>query len=235
LIDDDVIEPTNLSRLAGAVSLDVGRPKADVFSDLARRIRPDTIVRTVAERFPSEAGVRELRNADVVVSCLDSLTARVELQKFSWRYLIPLVDIGIGTRLKTEDGPRRAEAIAGHVHVYLPGGPCMWCTGLLSKEKLVAETGGRGPDYVEGAVNPAQVVSFNGVVASMAITEAMQLVTGFIARKESEFFRTYDAVAGELYSLRPRFDEECPHGVNEIGLGSPAGYSPTVQSSRVGT
>ena len=227
-IDPDRVEPTNMSRLAGAVISDVGRHKTEVFTDLVHRIRQDLSVRAVTERFPSESGVHELKNADVVVSCLDSLTARVELQKFSWRYLVPLVDIGMGTRLKREEGPARAESVAGHIHVYLPGGPCMWCTGLLSDEKLAAESGGKGPEYVEGAVNPAQVVSINGVVASMAITEAMQLVTGFIARSEAEFLRTYDAGKGELFSLRPRFHGACPHASAEIGLGDPFSYTPSV-------
>ncbi len=232
LIDHDRVEPTNMSRLAGAVIADVGRCKTDVFSDLVHRIRQDLRVRTVTERFPSEAGLQELRNSDLVVSCLDSLAARVELQKFSWRYLIPLVDIGMGTRLKKEDGPARAESVAGHVHVYLPGGPCMWCTGLLTTDKLAAESGGKGPEYVEGAASPAQVVSINGVVASMAVTEAMQLVTGFIARDQSDFLRTYDAVKGDLYSLRPPFRGSCPHASAELGLGTPAGYSPSMVLTR---
>ena len=232
LVDHDTVETTNMSRLAGAIGLDVGRSKTEVFSALARRIRPESKVRVVTERFPSESGIRELKSVDVVVSCVDTLTARVELQKFSWRYLVPLIDIGIGTRLKVEDGPRRAESIAGHVHVYLPGGPCMWCTGLLSQEKLTEESGGKGPEYVEGAVNPGQVVSFNGVVASMALTEAIQLVTGFIARKDAEFFRTYDAATGDLYSLRPKNGGQCPHGGDELGLGAPTGYSMHIGSGK---
>lgn len=226
LIDPDEVEPTNMSRLAGAASTDIGRSKTEVFAQVARHIRPDVVVRTVPERFPSESGIRELRNADVVISCLDSLTARLEVQKFSWRYLIPVVDIGIGTRLSKEENPARVESIAGHVHVYLPGGACMWCSGLLSRDKIAAESGGKGPEYVEGAVNPAQIVSINGVVASLALTEAMQIVTGFMVRSSEDFLRTYDAVAGQLFSIRPPF-KTCPHTATELGAGTPSSYSPS--------
>ena len=76
------------------------------------------------------------------------------------------------------------------------------------------------------------MVSINGVVASMAVTEAMQLVTGFIARDQSDFLRTYDAVKGDLYSLRPPFRGSCPHASAELGLGTPAGYSPSMVLTR---
>jgi hypothetical protein len=55
----------------------------------------------------------------------------------------------------------------------------MWCCGFLSKEKLDAELAGLNRNYFENRAGEAQVVSLNGVVASQAVTEVLQLLTGF--------------------------------------------------------
>src|SRR5262245_36403641 len=60
-----------------------------------------------------------------------------------------------------------------------PGGFCMWCSGLLSKEKLDAELNEPNRNYFANRSGEAQVVSLNGLVESQAVTEVLQLLTGF--------------------------------------------------------
>jgi len=55
----------------------------------------------------------------------------------------------------------------------------MWCSGFLSKEKLDAQLKGPNRNYFENRGGEAQVVSLNGLVASQAVTEVLQLLTGF--------------------------------------------------------
>lgn len=55
----------------------------------------------------------------------------------------------------------------------------MWCSGFLSKEKLDAELNGPNRSYFANRGGEAQVVSLNGLVASQAVTEVLQLLTGF--------------------------------------------------------
>jgi hypothetical protein len=64
----------------------------------------------------------------------------------------------------------------------IPGGFCMWCCGFLSKEKLDAELAGPNRNYFENRAGEAQVVSLNGVAASQAVMEVLQLLTGFGGR-----------------------------------------------------
>jgi molybdopterin/thiamine biosynthesis adenylyltransferase len=225
LVDHDTIEPSNLSRLVGAGPADVGRPKTEVLKRLVLTINPFAVVDVIAERFPSSGGIGKLREVDALVCCVDTLTARIELQKFGWRYLVPLLDIGIGTQLAGFGDPRRAVAVAGHVHLYLPGGPCMWCSGLVSRDKLLAEGGGLGPEYVAGAASPAQVVCLNGVVASAAVVELIQLLTGFMERSSEKAFLTYDFLNCRSYSVLPRSNEPCPHARGELAMGDPVGFA----------
>lgn len=44
----------------------------------------------------------------------------------------------------------------------------------------------------------AQVVSFNGVLASQAASDALQLVTGFAPPDTDDFIRKFDGVEGTL-------------------------------------
>jgi molybdopterin-synthase adenylyltransferase len=221
LVDQDLIEPSNLSRMVGVGPSDVGRQKVDAVADHLLRINPACRVLPLRSTFPSDASLAELKTCDLVVGCVDSLQARSEIQKFSWRYLVPEIDVGIGTGVTPSVEARRVEAIAGHVHVYLPGGPCMWCTGLLSSEKLAIESGGQGPAYVVGVAAP-QVVSLNGVVGSMAVTETVQLLTGFISRAGGPKFWQLDLALGRTYEVLIKADQVCNHAGTELGAGDPS-------------
>jgi hypothetical protein len=111
---------------------------------------------------------------------VDNLHARADLQELSWRFLIPYVDVGVNIRAIDRPEPQAPRVtIGGNVLTVIPGGFCMWCCGFLSKEKLAAEL--RGPDrsYFENRGGEAQVVSLNGLVASQAVTEVLQLLSGF--------------------------------------------------------
>lgn len=218
LIDPDRVEDTNLSRLVGAGPSDTGRLKTEVMEDLVRRVNPDVTVDTCAERFPSAAAIESVKECDILVSALDSYTARAEVQKVAWRFLIPLIDIGLGIRVNDDGALRRAMAIAGHMHVYLPGGPCMWCSDLVTEEKLSEERGGNAVPYVVGVSAP-QVIHFNGLLASQAMVEAMQLVTGFIDDSERTGFLTYRGMRGEVVQAVPSRRPDCSTCATELGAG----------------
>jgi hypothetical protein len=61
----------------------------------------------------------------------------------------------------------------------------MWCADQLSQAKLDAERAAlEGGRYVRGIAAP-QVVSPDGLLASLAVTELMQYLTGFIPESAS--------------------------------------------------
>lgn len=177
-VDDDVLEETNRSRVVGTRPSDIGKDKLLAMKRLVRDAGDDAIFMPVRERFPSAAAIRLLASCDVLVSCLDTLHARKDVMEFAWQHAIPLVDIGL-TIAPSKPGPGVA-AIGGQVFVGMPGGSCMWCEGLLSTQRLELEKGNDG--YVRGG-GAAQVVSLNGVLASQAVTEVLNLLTGFLGEK----------------------------------------------------
>jgi molybdopterin/thiamine biosynthesis adenylyltransferase len=220
LVDHDVVEGKNRSRMVGTRPGDGGKLKVSVIERLIRETGSGAIVTSIAEKFPSENGIKCLKEADLVVSCVDTLSSRSELVQFAWRHLIPLIDIGIGTTVQSSAEPRGLTAAAGHIHVYLPGGPCMYCSGLVSDSGIIAETGGK-PEYIKGARSPGQVISFNGVVASMAVTEAINLITGSLVSETRPRFILYDVIGAKLHELAVKRNPVCRVCSQDLGAGDP--------------
>ncbi len=181
-IDPDRVERSNRHRLIGLTWLDVWlrRRKADVMRRLVRRIRMRSRCRGIPVEVPEPAAVEAIKEADVIVGCLDNLHTRLDLQDLAWRFLIPYIDIGVSIRpveAAQNRGPR--VAIGGNVITLIPGGFCLWCCGFLSEEKLALELAGPNRSYFQNRQGEAQVVSLNGIVASQAVSEVLQLLTGF--------------------------------------------------------
>jgi hypothetical protein len=129
---------------------------------------------------PEAVAVEAIKHADIIVGCLDNLHARLDLQELSWRFLIPYVDIGVSIRPVEDAGESDPRvSIGGNVITLIPGGFCLWCCGFLSEEKLALERNGPNRSYFQNRTGEAQVVSFNGIVASQAANEVLQLLTGF--------------------------------------------------------
>jgi len=213
LVDPDLVEETNLNRLIGAFPAsvscswldrltnrqrggDVGRPKVEVMERMIRQIDPTIEVRTHKEVFPTTATVEALRGVDILVACVDRLHVRDDLNRLCKRYLIPMIDIGIEIALD-RGRPGEIAGVPGRVTKVLPDGPCLRCQGVVSDELLERERGGRPPGYAGDATLPdPAVVTLNGVVASLATTEVLQLVTRFAGPGRSNCGWIFDGLTG---------------------------------------
>jgi len=210
IVDPDTVEESNLSRLIGANAEDVGQPKVSIMTRVlhsqttsrVKAINGDVYHRSVANN---------LRDCDLLFCCTDTLTSRMVLSRMASQYLLPLIDMGINIQLASDGTVSR---IGGRVMTQLPGDPCLDCLGILqpdvlNRELMSAEERGSNP-YVQGAEDehaPA-VVSLNGVVASLAVTEFLHLVSGRVGDRRSRTFQMYDGVKGtvRLISLKPERD-----------------------------
>jgi hypothetical protein len=214
VIDADRVEATNRHRLIGLTRLDVWlkRRKVDVMSRLVQRIGNGSRCSRIAQKVPEPVAVEAIKRAHIIVGCLDNLHARLDLQELSWRFLIPYVDIGVSIRPvedSSDSDPR--VSIGGNVITLIPGGFCLWCCGFLSDEKLALERNGPNRSYFQNRTGEPQVVSFNGVVASQAANEILQLLTGFAGttirfagvasnqdRTEQRGFKKFNGTTGTL-------------------------------------
>jgi len=178
VIDPDVYASSNRHRLVSGEQKDLGRPKVDIFHRLARKVGLGGSVQRVRAAVPDSKAIQALLKADVIVGCVDTLFARADLQDIASRYLIPYVDIGATIRFVPDaeaSDPR--VVVSGNVLSFIPGSFCMWCLGFLSDEKLSHEQNGPTRGYFEKNNQEAQVVSFNGLIASQAVTEVLHILT----------------------------------------------------------
>jgi len=175
-VDADLLEDHNCSRVVGTVASDIDKKKVKAMKRLARDAsHGHTMFIGVDAIFPAPETLDVLATCDIIVGCVDKLRTRKLLQEFAWQHAIPLVDIGLS--IEPTNVPYRP-AIGGQVFIGVPGGPCMWCAGILTQAGLGAEVDERG--YVRGG-GEAQVVSLNGVLASQAVNEVLNLLTGFMS------------------------------------------------------
>lgn len=94
IVDADVYTAANLPGQNIETS-DIGRGKANVAARRARRIAGERLKIDACQADLAAVPWGLYRRADVVVSCLDSRTARIQLATICWRMGRPLLDCGV--------------------------------------------------------------------------------------------------------------------------------------------
>lgn len=209
LIDHDVVETTNLSRLVGATWTDVGRHKVDVLVDHVRRINPLIKASAVAESV-LDIDPRPLLHADVIVCATDGHGSRALLTELAQQYLIPVVDLGV--EVDPSSGRFRA---GGGVRVLRPGHGCLHCARTLSSALIREEYLDEGQrlvelerGYIRGeTVAEPSVIALNGVVASLAVLEVCQLLVGMLGDGRDRLL--YRVESRTLTTASMPMDDDC--------------------------
>jgi molybdopterin/thiamine biosynthesis adenylyltransferase len=218
-VDDQVLDETNLGRHVGAAETDVDRTlKTLIAKRVANTVDPRIEVNDVPDRFPSARTIDALKEADIIVSCLDRFDARADVNAFCRRYLIPLVDVGMTIRSNDE----HLAVADGQVIVTLPGHACMRCF-FLTDDLLEHERVHRPPGYDDNpdAQGQPQVVSMNGVLASEACNCVLDLITGYSGGRRGAFRWQYEGRSGRLEPVDlPSRRPYCPACAEE-GLADP--------------
>lgn len=109
----------------------VCRGKVDIAGRVIKAVNPAA---EVAKHLANWTEVTaEIRDVDVIFSCVDSIGCRNELETFARRFLIPLIDIGMDVHES-----RGEFSISGQVMLSMPGKSCMRCMGLVTDEAIKA-------------------------------------------------------------------------------------------------
>lgn len=191
LIDRDTVDITNLNRLHGAGAHDARakRPKTAVVSRMVRAMGLGVNVKTLRAWIGDRRCRNALKACDVVFGCTDDHDGRLLLNRFAYYYLIPVIDMGLAIEVSKDDPPT-VKALDGRVTVLLPGNTCLMCRDVVNPARALAESLKRNDPkeyerrkaeaYVlgEGDPNPA-VVTFTTEVATLAVNEFLQRLTGF--------------------------------------------------------
>lgn len=225
LIDPDVVDESNLSRLIGSRHTDIGTPKVHVLERVVREINPGIDV-SVFKESVLDVDIELLAWADAIMCCTDGHGSRALLTELAFQYIVPIVDMGV----EVQPDAQRPRA-GGGVRVIRPGEWCLHCAQTidynhvrleyLSSEERELE---RQRGYLRGFDEPApSVVSLNGVVASLAVLELCHMFTGFLGSGKGRLL--YRAESRGLTTAGVKTDPACyvcgPEGI--LGVGDSRG------------
>jgi molybdopterin/thiamine biosynthesis adenylyltransferase len=191
LIDNDIVDRTNLNRLHGArqADADAMRPKVNVVAGVIAEMGLGVRVVPI-EAWVGDPGCRDaLRSCDIIFGCTDDHEGRLFLNRFAYYYLVPVIDLGLAIDVDHGDPPS-VKAFDGRVTVLGPHHTCLLCRGVIDPEIARAETMRRAhpeeyemrkaESYVLGEGNPSPaVVTFTTELACMAVNELIHRMQGF--------------------------------------------------------
>lgn len=189
LIDGEEFDETNRNRYVGADHIDPvpGMLKVNLSERIIKRIDPAIEVIKVPAFLRSEAAFDAIKRAGFAIGCVDSEGARLVLNELCSAYNIPYID------LATDIHPGKSITYGGRVFVNVDGNGCLICMGELdtAEASLDLQSPGEranrraiyGIDKQNLAAVGPSVVSINGVIASLGVTEFMVMVTGLRAPK----------------------------------------------------
>jgi molybdopterin-synthase adenylyltransferase len=193
LVDDDAVTDSSLNRVVTAVDADVDATtlKVDAAERLIRAIVPGAEVDKRDMRLVSAADA--VRPGVVLFGCLDHDVDRLDLLGLTVEAGVPYFD------LASDTGGGGEERWYGGRSLLSDGYGCLVCLDVLDREDVGraglgdAQREARDRSYGVDAealdgTGPA-VVSINGAVASLGVTEFMCLVTGLRAPQRQLTYR----------------------------------------------
>lgn len=194
LCDPDVVAVSNLSRTVLFGPGDVDRPKAEAAAAALRTLVPALVAEARVADLGSGVGLGELYDASTVVSCVDSIRARMRLLGRCAMVGAALVDGG-------------THPYGGEVRLRLSADePCYGCT-LSAHERGVGDLPwscfGIHPDGPQ----PASIAT-TALVASWMSLAVLQVILG---TQPAYRLLTIDAVNGRTAPVVIERDPDCPH------------------------
>jgi molybdopterin/thiamine biosynthesis adenylyltransferase len=236
LVDNDVVERSNRSRIVGSRPDDSlgSLTKVKVMERLIKEVNPEAEVLALQKSVDMLDAINALRDADVVFGCTDNLASRGILNAFAYQFLIPVIDTGVEVQPTTTGIIR---AVGGRISLLLPDNPCLRCQGLLNPDKVNRELENEQHLSYLGKerVPSPSVISFNGVVSSLAVTEFLQLFTDFAQRDDQRIFWMYDGMKGRVRAIPLDETERCPTCWRFLGLGDRANPNDWLYESSTNT
>lgn len=223
LIDADIATKSSRNRLIGMRPEDVTAktPKVVIAERMIREIEPDADITIIKDTFLSEAGAAELARVSVIFGCVDRDGARLLLNEFACAYDRPYFDLATDT---DKDGDR--VIFGGRLVVRTRAAACGYCLDVLDREAVRRDLSTperrEEEDAMYGVRRDAlgdrgpSVVSLNGTLASIAVTEFMVFMTG-VPREPKRLLR-YDGVRGIVNEPKDPPRPNCPY-CTQAGAG----------------
>ena len=194
IVDNDIVDLTNLQRQIAHNLARVGQPKAASAAQTIAAINPDVRVIALHERVDGKRLDALVATADVVLDCSDNFATRQAVNAACVVHARPLVSgaaIGFDGQISVYDIRDRAGADGGTNPCYA----CVFAPDSAFEEARCATMGVFAP--------------LVGIIGSMQAAEALKLLAG-IGSSLAGRLQMLDARRMEWTEIRARRDPACP-------------------------
>jgi sulfur-carrier protein adenylyltransferase/sulfurtransferase len=186
IVDDDVVELSNLHRQIIHTSDRLGRDKVDSAAESLARLNPDTTVHRINARLGPDNVQDILTGYDLIVDGSDNFATRYLINDAALMLAKPVVHAAV-------------QRFEGQLAVFgARGGPCYRCVFPAPPPARLA------PSCAEAGV----LGVLPGVLGVLQATEAIKLITG-IGQSLSGRMLTYDALTMTFSELQLTADAGC--------------------------
>jgi molybdopterin/thiamine biosynthesis adenylyltransferase len=192
LVDDDVVEDSNLQRQTIFTTTDIGRSKAEAAAAWVNRFDPVLDVRASAARITAANAAQIIEGADLVLDGCDNFATRLAVSDACVQAGIPLTSAAIG-RFQGQ-----MANFAGH----LPGQACYRC--FVGDAFDNEDCDSCAADGVLGAMV--------GIVGSMAAMQAIRIILqGHATLGDPQWgqLHLFEGLVPGLRTLKIAKDTEC--------------------------
>lgn len=180
LIDFDTVGTTNLNRQFLYTEKDIGRKKADAAKEKLMLLNSEILIEARDAKLTKENAEELIGEADAVVSCLDSISARLIAGEVCIRKNIPLVEGGVS-------------GFFGFVMCVGGDGPCLECLGY---------------DESMNQKNIPALGAVCGVIGSLQAAECLKILLGAGEPLYGRMIQ-YDGLSGSFDEITVKRKEDC--------------------------
>lgn len=186
IVDDDVVELSNLQRQIVHDTNDLGLNKVESAKQTIQKLNPEIKITTYAERLKDKKLAAEVAAADVVIDATDNFSSRFALNAQCVKNKTPLIS---GAAIRME----------GQVSVFnkTPTSPCYRC--LYKDEGELDATCSNN-----GVLSPVV-----GIIGSIQATETIKVLLNIGECLDGKLLM-FDALQMEWRTLKLKKDPECP-------------------------
>ncbi len=184
LMDDDVVDRSNMQRQVAFTLADIDQSKVNVLKAAAQLRNPDVTVDAHQTRLNVANVDKLLADIDLIIDCSDNYATRFVINDFAIKANIPVV-FGAAT------------AWQGQIFVMRPRADRFPCYGCFnpSREELDASCA------LNGVLGPLV-----GLIGSVQALEALRLILG---QNNADVLQIYDAKEGVWHSISMSVRPDC--------------------------
>lgn len=184
IIDDDIVERSNLNRLQGCSKHDLYEYKVKVIKRNIEDITDQVECHAITANLSSQNAIASLSSCDLIISCVDNDVARYEVNRLATQYMIPFFDVATSVSVKNGE-----PNYLGRIFSCIPSQTsCMECFSkpILKFDEIIQAT--LSPTMLDNFRHRGYITGDKKVEKAISIYGLNQIAVGIMSLELVRFF-----------------------------------------------